>query len=384
MDEKTIDGVDEEALTPVVQRVLDDTTARLRTWRIDPVDYRNFSEQRALYRAHGTADLRGRTRRWSAILKSFKLVANDQDPVQDPRHYTYWKREADLYASGLLDGLPPRFAAPRYLGGQEEPNRVLVWLEDLFTSQPRWPLAPYRAAARALGEFNGASLVGRVPDLPWLASPASVLSYYGSTKPELQPAFDFLAQPERWSDPRIVAVLGEPLRLDLVREIYAEEARWIERLGRLPHVFCHNDAFRDNLYARRRGGHQQTAAFDWQLAGLNALGTEVGLLVGGSILFVGYPAERAADLEGAAMEEYLGGLREVGLRPDEEQVRLAYLASAVLRLGMITAAWLAWSLDEPEFVSEFWRRPAEESTRTFAGVAAFLATCAERALEVVS
>lgn len=383
-DGAATEDLGEEVLIPVVRRALDDETATLRQWRIDALDYHNFSDQRTLYRASGTATVRGRLRRWSAVLKQFRLVPDGTDPVDDPRHYTFWKREALLYASPLFDNLPPGFAAPRYLGGDEGPSRVRVWLEDLFETQPRWPLRRYVDAARALGAFNGGYIAAaELADIPWLADQSSVLSYYGSTNPRLQPAIDFLAQAERWADPRIVATLGMPLDLGAVGDMYAEEARWIERLEALPQALGHNDAFRDNLYARRSGGRPETVAFDWQLCGLSALGSELASFVAASIIFFGFPPRRADELERAAIDAYLRGLRDVGIVPDEDELRLAYRAAAVLRLGMVTAAWLSSSLDEPDFVADFWHHPAGEVMTTFAQVARLLEIHAREAREMV-
>ncbi len=311
-------------------------------------------------------------------------MPDDTDPVDNPRHYTFWKREALLYASSLLHDLPPGFAAPRHLGGEEGSSRVRVWLEDVFDTQPRWPLRRYVDAARALGAFNGRYVARpEFRDIPWLADQSSVLSYYGSTNPRLQPAIDFLAQADRWADPRIVAALGMPLDLSAVGDVYAEEARWIEVLGTLPQALGHNDAFRDNLYARRSAGRQETVAFDWQLCGLSALGSELASLVDASIIFFGYPPRRADELERATFEAYRLGLRDVGIVPDENELRLAHRAAAVLRLGMITTAWLSWSLDEPDFVADFWHHPAKAVTTTFAHVARLLEMRARQAREMV-
>jgi len=57
----------------------------------------------------GTARVGAAERPWSAVLKVVAPAAGQDDPADG----LYWRREALLYGSGLLDDLPGRVCAPR-------------------------------------------------------------------------------------------------------------------------------------------------------------------------------------------------------------------------------------------------------------------------------
>lgn len=79
-------------------------------------------------------------------------------------------REALAYDTGLLEALPGGLGAPRRLGHGRHADRHHLWLEDLGAEDARWTLSDYELAARQLGRFNGAYLVGRpAPVERWLS-----------------------------------------------------------------------------------------------------------------------------------------------------------------------------------------------------------------------
>jgi hypothetical protein len=81
----------------------------------------------------------------------------------NPSGHHYWKREALLYESGLLDDLPTGLMAPRCFGVVEQPDgEYWLSLEEVNDDVgARWPLAHYGVVAHHLGLFNGAYLMGR-------------------------------------------------------------------------------------------------------------------------------------------------------------------------------------------------------------------------------
>jgi hypothetical protein len=172
--------LDRAALEPPVRRALGSATATVASWRAAPLGGGIGAALGGglLHRLAGTAREGGAERPWSLVLKflrpppaaATRTVANRPDPG----HQFCWKREALLYGSGLLEGLPAGFAAPRCYGVEERADGIRLWLEDI--AEPggaRWSLARYGEAARHLGRFNGASLVGRpLPEAPWLCRDA--------------------------------------------------------------------------------------------------------------------------------------------------------------------------------------------------------------------
>ena len=85
-----------------------------------------------LYRVTGMGLLRGELIPWSVILK---IVHASDDPFggsAQPGHANYWKREALIYQSGLLDALPG-IRAPRCHGIDEgDTTAAGIWLEDVL------------------------------------------------------------------------------------------------------------------------------------------------------------------------------------------------------------------------------------------------------------
>src|SRR5439155_4390297 len=113
-------------------------------------------------------------------------------------------------------------------------------------------------------------------------------------------------------------------------QIWDERELLLDALTRLPpQTFCHRDAFRRNLFARRT----QTVAVDWAYSGIGAVGEEIAPLVWGSLGFRDVPIEQAQELEALVFNSYLDGLRDAGWNGDARLVRFGYAAASVLRYG---------------------------------------------------
>jgi hypothetical protein len=117
-----------------------------------------------VFRVSGSARVGGESRAWSVILKVLPGTPGS------PTGWNYPVREALAYERGLLDDLPPGLGAPRCFGHAEHGGQHFLWLEDLGSDAIRWRLDDYGKAARALGRFNGAYLIGRsLPVAGWLS-----------------------------------------------------------------------------------------------------------------------------------------------------------------------------------------------------------------------
>jgi hypothetical protein len=271
----------------------------------------------------GTARVGAAERPWSAVLKVVAPSAGQDDPAD----VLYWRREALLYGSAMLDDLPGRLRAPRcYARDERADGSVWLWLEHVQEDGERaWPTDRWALAARHLGQLNGAYLAGRsLPEAPSLGG--------RRLRTLLARQHDLVA--------RIAAAPGDPAVrhwwprgvVDEILRLWAERERFLDALERLPQTFCHGDAIRRNLVARRRpDGSQETVAVDWEHAGLYAVGEEVGQTLSvGAAFFDLDPAELPA-LDEALFAAYLAGLADAGWRGDPTQVRFAYAAHAALR-----------------------------------------------------
>jgi hypothetical protein len=250
----------------------------------------------------------------------------------DPSHQLYWKREALVYASQLLHDLPAGLAAPRCFGIDEHEDGIVLWLEDVADSETgRWSLQRYGEAARHLGRFNGAYLVGRpLPVDSWLCR--DMVHWRQALT---APFWEGLA--DRRDDRRVRR--GWPGDLaDRSHQVWVERDRFFAVLAQVPQVLCHGDAERRNLLVRKAAGDAtETVAIDWAYLGPQAVGTDAATLTAQSVLWAGdrEPGELPT-LSRLCYEGYVTGLREIGWTGNERMVRLGFAAALSLRFLVLT------------------------------------------------
>lgn len=326
--EKRIESVGEAVLTPLLRQLLEDETASVVDWLYQPVDG-GFSGS-AVYRFEGHAHTKNENKSWSLILK----VLSPANRGQKPEDFEYWKREALVYQSDLLVDLPAQLIAPRCYSIVEYPEEECwLWLEDMGTPEGEaWSLEQYGMAARHLGQFNGAYLVGRpLPQQRWLrgVDVHQRLALAEASIPEL---------PHLRHHPLFAELLAGD-RIERILHLWAERARFLAALDQLPQTCCHRDAFRRNLIARRGFNDcAQTIAIDWGSAGIGMLGEELVPLFAATLSFVAIEVERIAEMEALIFAGYLAGLRDAGWQGDERLVRFGFTALTALKSGIADPA----------------------------------------------
>lgn len=320
--------VNQAMLAPIIQRALADETATLVDWSYQSLEG-GFSGS-ALYRFQGQAQIDKRVAGWSLILKVISPAIGGQAPSD----FDYWKREALLYQSGLLADLPPALVAPRCFAIIEAANdEVWLWLEDMGASEDVvWPLERYGLAARHLGQFNGAYLVGRpLPQYSWLR-----ITDVQQRLALAEPGMAELPQLRRHP---LFAELLTGDRVERIFHLWKERSRLLTALDRLPRTFCHRDAFRRNLIDRLSpDGRPQTVALDWDAAGLAVIGDELVPLFAATLSFVAVAIDRIPVLDALIFDGYVAGLRDAGWQGDERLVRFGFTANAALKAGVADPA----------------------------------------------
>lgn len=277
----------------------------------------------------------------SAVLKVLtrnKPATGRWAASDDPRHWNYWRREADAYASGLTHAWQPYgIRAPRLLACVERPDGdVALWLERV-RGEPAtgWSIARHVEHARRLGAAQGA--VGETADEPWF-SHRFLRQYVGSnTLGE-----DLLDDDEAWRQPLVRDHFPDGLRHAMVR-LHHDREWFLDVMESLPRAFSHLDMWPANVRADGPG----SALFDWAFAGDGALGEDLGNYLPDSVFDLFLPAARLPEYAAGAYEAYLHGLRESGWKGDENLVRLAVCASAV-KYDWITALMLARAGEEQQ------------------------------------
>lgn len=329
--------VDRAALVEPVRRLLGSVNADVLAWDCQPLTAGSADPLTGgVHRVSGTASDGHRTVPWSLVLKIVRAHGSD-----DGAGGSHWQREATIYRSGALDNQDGCLGAPRCFGVVERSTtEIWLWLEEIRDTAPeRWELAHYGLVAHQLGRFNGAYLVGRpVPPLPW---------------PRTSWLRRYVERGGR-AVARLTAVGGHPLvrrafpgaaAAGLLR-LWAERERFFAALDRLPHTFCHRDAWRANVFLRStRVGEMQAVAIDWVFAGIGVIGEDVGPLVSPSLAMAG-ASPRACEVDRVVFARYLDGLHDAGWRGDPRAVRLGYTGTTALRYGPgITGELLRLILD---------------------------------------
>ena len=319
MSSDTIEiDIDPLYLTELVRKALARPALELANWKVSRI-HGGLEWDSAVYRFQGDAHEGDETIPWSLILKTI----NSAPKATEPGGIWYWKREAQAYRSGLLNNLPGvNLSAPVCYAIQErQDSSIWLWLEDIKDEiGSPWPIEQYALAARHLGQFNGAYLKDQsFPTEPWVTR-NWLRKYVENAAPMIQFIRSNLHHP-------IVQHMFPGDSVAQALAIWEEHGPILDMLENLPQVFCHQDAFKRNLFAREG----KTLAIDWGYLGIAPVGAELVALIAASIGFFEIPVEKVKDLDRLCFEGYLLGLRDSGWHGDPKLVRTGYTVSLLLR-----------------------------------------------------
>lgn len=311
-------------------------------------------------------------RAWSAIHKVLRRPG--------PGWNADWRREAEVYGSGVLDALPPGIVAPRVYAIEERgDDEVGLWLEEVIETVGDWPISRYAAAARDLGRFNGAYLAGRPFPTALALRTGWLATWVGMTGTK---SLEILADPSITDHELASQAIPHALH-ERLRALHTAREQLLGALDVLPQTVSHLDAWRANLIARDTPERTETVAIDWSLLGLAPVGQELAIFVTGERVWLALEGEKAEAVEAAAYAAYLDGLREAGWMGREEELRFAYAASMALWAGIPAPAWMRWFSipDRQEWLSRKFGRPIAEAAGPFA---AFIESALDRADEALA
>jgi hypothetical protein len=289
----------------------------INDWQVQRL-HGGFQLNSSIYRLLGHASDSNLNIPWSFVVKVIQ-----PDPIYpNPQDYRYWEREPLAYRSGALNDLTGLVVAPRCYDVCAQPDSSLwIFMEDIHEEIGKpWSLDQYAAAARCLGEFNGAYLAGRpLPEGEWVAR-----DWLRNYLQHAAPAVDFIRKHPH--DPLITSIFpGTTLAQTLA--FWDLHPRLLKKLDTLPQAFCHQDAFDRNLFLH----HDQVVAIDWGYTGIAPVGAELTPLIAAAIGMGGFPASRARELDSACFMAYIEGLNQAGYQADTRQVRLGFTLTLGLR-----------------------------------------------------
>lgn len=321
----TTPTIDHATLLMLVRTLLQNRDAELIDWRCQSIDG-GTGEGLGLWRISGQANQQGQVTAWSLVLK----ILSPQTSGAAIDDWNYWRREAHVYESELLQELPSALAAARcYQVTTQDDGAVWLWLEDVGEQiTTTWTGAHYRQAGRCLGQFNGCYLTGKtLPDHSWLSR--RWLHQWLDRAPGMSKIVTLVDHPR-------VQRLYPPDVLQGYQKLWQQRARLLATLERLPQTLCHRDAFPLNLLITN--GQQSEVKFtaiDWAYTGIGAIGEEVAALAFAEVtVFRQIPLAIAQENAAAAVEGYLQGLDDLGWQGEQMLVHCGYLSAALLRFGV--------------------------------------------------
>ncbi len=236
----------------------------------------------------------------------------------DPRHWNFWRREADAYRDpGLRGSLRSAGLDLPAAEVVEQDGSVVLWMEDVQgTAGPGFTLDDHRAVAAGVGRWQAQG-----PMTTSWTSRRFLREYSGSRPAPVH----LLDDDSAWAQPLVRDTWPAGLRQGWQR-LTAHREELLATMEHLPRTRSHLDLWVANEI-RRPGG--EVVLIDWAFAGDGTFGEDLGNHVPDAAFDLFWPAERIAELEATCFEAYVAGLRESGWRGDVGQVRLGMVSSCV-------------------------------------------------------
>lgn len=235
-----------------------------------------------------------------------------------PRHWNYWRREAEAYRSGSLaaslHGTGLDLAASRVT---ETADGAVLELEDVAgTSGTAFDLADHVALAGALGRWHARGPL----DEPWTST--RFLRDYSGSKPV---PWHLLEDDAAWRQPLVADLWPAGLR-DGWRRLVAHRELLLRTSERLPRTTNHLDLWVSNEIRRPDGA---VVLLDWAFVGDGAVGEDLGNHLPDAVFDLFWPAERLPELADACWSAFCDGLRDGGWTGRRSDARLGMITSAV-------------------------------------------------------
>jgi len=222
-----------------------------------------------------------------------RLVApSEHDPpeLSDPRHFAYWRRQADVVIAGVALRTPG-LRAPELTSVEEDTDGITLtadWVEDAANSG--------LFATHALGRFAGAQLPGSA----WLA------------RDQLRDRMSRVERRGGWP------TLARTTVADVAEHLWGRRGTLLDEVDTLTQVAQHGDPVPANLPGRQG---DDVIAIDWGTLGHGPVGGDLGY----------YLLNAREDFE-PLLDAYLLGLPE-GLATREEAAHGARVTAVLTALS---------------------------------------------------
>jgi hypothetical protein len=230
----------------------------------------------------------------AVVIKRLAAPAHYDPPeLSDPRHFAYWRREADVVSYRLLEGAPGMAMTPTEVHEDAEGITLISdWVEDAANAG--------LFVVHALGRFAGADLA----HVRWLA------------RHQLRDRIGRVERRGGWP------TLERTTVAEVAHELWRRRGVHLDELDALPQVAQHGDPTPANLPGR---AGDLLVALDWACLGFGAAGADLGLYL--------LPAREEFE---PLLDAYMLGL-PAGLATREQVTRAAQITAVYTAL--IRAEW---------------------------------------------
>lgn len=306
-----------------LEQIAAQVEVELVTLTCDDLGYKtpNFTTS-GIYHLHGLVKVENHHQQpWSIIVKVIKPDSNEKD---DLAHHNYWRREALIFESGLLEELPESIATAKcyLIEEQEDDHTIWLWMEHI-EGQYAQSQEQFDLIARQLGRFNGAYLGGKtLPDQEWICR-GWLRSWTTACK-------KYAPNPGACLD---------ALHRDIERSIWTWFQDFNEKidksltsLDRLPRVLAHQDLSQMNIFLVNKDSEiDRVILIDWQFLSISGIGEDLAKMFGVNMSLGIIPVGHYRMFQASLFQAYITGLRDMGWEGDERLARYGYCIGTALR-----------------------------------------------------
>ncbi|MCL2187286.1 MAG: aminoglycoside phosphotransferase family protein [Defluviitaleaceae bacterium] len=197
---------------------------------------------------------------FNAVLKTQKKWERQGDPLS-------WRREYDLYTSGLGKIFTNDFRIPECYHAEINENETKLWIEYVEgTSGADLTIDMYEKIAEGLGRFHGKMYAENAQfSIKNLADPNGMKNYYHYNRTKGD-TYNYI----RSAECKIPQHLCK-----MIIEMDEQSDKIWEKTEQLPQVLRHGDFFPPNIFYKEN----EIILIDWDSAGLAPLGEDIVCLI---------------------------------------------------------------------------------------------------------
>ncbi len=271
----------------------------------------NFTTQ-GIYRVFGSAL---KKIKWSLIIK----VIQEVEDKRNPQHHNYWKREALIHQTGILNRYSNVIKSPTcYEVDEKSDGTIWIWMEEVNGVHKQFSKEDFAVIAKSIGYFNGTYVNGPAHDEEWICRTWMASWIKSSQKYAMQ--VDGFVDSNRLSEQ-----VNDRLRAYL--SLTSNMEKQLNILKALPRVLAHQDLSKGNIFVNQK----QVTLIDWQFMSLSGVGEDLGKLFGVMLSQEAIPIQEAEEYQELLLRSYVDVLVETGIQLNEAFIRYGFFTSFALR-----------------------------------------------------